>query len=50
MKKKNIEIFLRLEIPIILLTFIGAVMNNFWIMLITMGLTCIIQFIKWNIK
>jgi len=48
MKKKYIEYFLRLEIPIIILTFIGAIMNNFWIMLISMAINCIIQFIQWD--
>lgn len=48
MKKKYIEYFLRLEIPIIILTFIGAIMNNFWIMLVSMAINCIIQFIQWD--
>lgn len=48
MKKKYTGIFLRLETPIIILTVIGSIMKNFWIMLISMALTCIIQFTKWN--
>lgn len=48
MKKKYTDIFLRLEIPIVILTLIGAIMNNFWIMLISMAINCIIQFIQWD--
>jgi hypothetical protein len=48
MKKKYIEYFLQLEIPLIILMFIGAIMNNFWIMLVAMIFISIIQFIQVN--